>query len=262
MIDTHTHTKFSFDAKSSIEEMITKAQEMGIEYYAISDHCDYDYNYIKKYIFMRRIRLKKYIKKVTEMKEKYPFLALGIELGYSKKAQKDYFEKLHFDDYDYIINSTHTVDRNDCYFTAYFKNKDKNTAYMRYFEKVYRSLDASYPYQTISHIGYVRKNAPYEDATINYLDYKDVIDKILKKIIALDKCLEINTNTKNKGILPEREIIEKYYELGGRKISYASDAHSVDRICEGYEDVAKMVKEIGFEYWTVFRKQLPILIKI
>lgn len=262
MIDTHTHTKFSFDGQDSAETMIKEAERLKLEYFAVTDHCDYDYNYIKKYFFMRRIRLKRYLHELCALKEKYPFLAIGIELGYSKKAQKDYFEKLHFEDFDYIINSTHTVDGNDCYFKPYFKGKDKNTAYSRYFEKVYRSLDASYPYQTVSHIGYVRKNAPYSDKSIKYSDYKEVIDRILQKIIALDKCLEINTNTKNSGIMPEKEIIMRYYELGGRKISFASDAHTVDRICENYDEVAKLVSDIGFEYWTVFKKQKPFQIKI
>ena len=41
------------------------------------------------------------------------------------------------------------------------------------------------------------------------------------------------------------------YALGGRKVSFASDAHAVSRILYGREQVASVLREIGFPHITV-----------
>ncbi|MGN1051625.1 MAG: PHP domain-containing protein, partial [Acutalibacteraceae bacterium] len=38
--DSHTHSNFSFDSKSTIEEMVIKAIKQEISVYTVTDHCD------------------------------------------------------------------------------------------------------------------------------------------------------------------------------------------------------------------------------
>ena len=45
--------------------------------------------------------------------------------------------------------------------------------------------------------------------------------------------------------------MRRYYQLGGRKISFGSDAHGPDRIAEKWDEVVAMLKNIGFTYITV-----------
>ncbi|HKL73819.1 MAG TPA: histidinol-phosphatase HisJ family protein [Clostridia bacterium] len=262
MIDTHTHTKFSFDGKSSLKDMVKTAKSLGVEYYAITDHCDMDYNYIPEYAEIKRINFDKYIEAVSKIKEKYPFVALGLECGYSKKAINDYLKVVPFDKFDYILNSTHTVDGADCYFEHYFDSRDKKASYEKYLLQYRESLEAPYPYNGVSHLGYVKKNAPFEDKSLRYIDFPDILDDILTRIIELDKCLELNSHTKGNGFMPDLDIVKRYKELGGENISFASDAHIVTRICENY-DLAKEIAQIaGFNYWTIYRNQKASKIKI
>lgn len=262
MIDTHTHTTFSFDGKSDLADMVKTAKDMKVEYYAVTDHCDMDYNYIPEYSSVKRIDMDKYIEAVTKIKEKYPFVALGLECGYSKKAIPDYLAKVPFEKFDTILNSIHTVEGKDSYFKAYFDNRQKRECYESYLRAVRESLEAPYPYNTISHIGYVRKNAPYEDPSLRLTDFNDIIDDILKRIIELDKCLELNSHTRNRGFMPDLDIVKRYNELGGENLSFASDAHSTDRICENYSLAVDLAKIAGFRYWTVYRNRQPSKIKI
>jgi len=51
--------------------------------------------------------------------------------------------------------------------------------------------------------------------------------------------------------LPAEPILRRYYELGGRKISFGSDAHLTERIGDKREEVMEMLKKIGFTYVTV-----------
>ena len=55
---------------------------------------------------------------------------------------------------------------------------------------------------------------------------------------------------------PKRDIIERYFELGGRKISYGSDAHRGDIVKE-FDSVTAMLKEIGFEYLVIYHNHEP-----
>jgi histidinol-phosphatase (PHP family) len=242
--------------------MVKTASKMGVEYYAVTDHCDMDYRYNPSYSEVKELDINKYIENVTQLKEKYPFLALGIECGYSKNAIKDYMENVPFEKFDYIINSTHSVDNKDCYYPEYFGNMTKYESYKKYLLTIRESLEVPYAYNTISHIGYVRKNAPYENKDLRYLEFRDIIDEILKRMVELGKCLEINTNTKGQGFMPGIEIVKRFSELGGENLSFASDAHVANRICENYDLAKEMATICGFSYWTVFRNQKPIKIKI
>ena len=67
------------------------------------------------------------------------------------------------------------------------------------------------------------------------------------------KILEVNTSTYGlkQRTLPSAEILARYFELGGRNVSFASDAHSTDRILKDREYVVQTLKELGFTYITV-----------
>jgi len=63
----------------------------------------------------------------------------------------------------------------------------------------------------------------------------------------------VNSSTKglNMLALPGEEILRRYYELGGRKVSFGADAHNVERIAEKREEVVALLKQIGFTHVTV-----------
>ena len=159
MIDTHTHTTYSHDGKGKMTAMIEKAIKLGLEYYAITDHLDKDYLYcIPRYKLIRQLDDKKQFEAMLECRAKYEGkikLGLGIEVGYAAKAVPDIQKVLSRHEYDYIINSIHSVNGADAYFSGYFNGKTRDEAYRPYFENVLESLDAPYRYETIAHIGYV-----------------------------------------------------------------------------------------------------------
>ena len=88
---------------------------------------------------------------------------------------------------------------------------------------------------------------------MRWQDYSKSLDDILRTVIQKDKILEINSSNKlgPSLTLPDTDVLERYFELGGRKISFGSDAHFPSRIIEHREKVMDMLKAIGFEYVTV-----------
>ena len=263
-IDLHTHTSFSPDSKEEPEVMVSTAASLGCSVYGITEHIDFDYVVCK--IDSVQTDIQAYINKICELKTEVSNMLLltGAEFAYHKEAEALYRDTLTKYNFDYIINSVHVTDGKDCYFLPYFEGKEKDYAYRRYLETVLESVDAGYDYQIVGHIGYVARHAPYEDKKLYYKDFAKLIDEILFRIIQKNKVLEVNTNVKNCGFLtlPSFEILERYYELGGRKITYGSDAHSKERILENYDLVINKLKEIGFKRLTYFNNKEAFTVEI
>ena len=57
--------------------------------------------------------------------------------------------------------------------------------------------------------------------------------------------------------LPEKGILQRYFELGGRRVTFSSDAHRAGDICSNYSLAASVALEIGFTHWTVYKKHTP-----
>lgn len=61
--------------------------------------------------------------------------------------------------------------------------------------------------------------------------------------------------------IPDVDVLKRYYELGGRKISFGSDAHRTNSIAYNYDKIAAAMKEIGFEGFTRYVNREPELVK-
>lgn len=263
MIDTHTHSTFSHDGHNKIETMIKRAKKIGIKYLAITDHCDWDYLEIDGYDHFRQIDLVGYLKEIEKQKELTEGieLAIGLELGFHSLATETYNKNIPFDRFDSIINSVHSIGNHDVYFPAYFVGQKRDEAYLKYLQGVQESIMAPYPYTTIGHIGYIAKNSIYENKSLLYNDFTDILDMILKAIIDKDKTLELNSNIRTDICMPNISILKRYKELGGENITFASDAHKIHRLGEGYNEVKDLAASIGYKYWTVYKKLAPSKIK-
>lgn len=255
--DIHTHSTFSPDGKDKLTDMIEHAISLNLDYYAVSEHFNYDYDRMHLIIDGEEvppIDEKSYftcIRKLQKIYKEKIFLIAGVEYGYDHdtRSQERYLQATEKYKPDFIINSVHTCLGTDCYFPHYCEGKSKEFAYNAYLYRVLESLDAPYPYDIVAHIGYCSRNATYPDPKIHYEEFSDVIDQILKRIIAKNKILEVNTSSKTAGspFIPDIDILTRYYEMGGRNVSFASDAHLAARIAEKYDLVCNALKKIGFQ---------------
>lgn len=263
LTDVHTHSTFSVDGKSPLIEMVETAREKHVSYFGVSEHFDYDclvfgLSY-KGTPVTQTTDAEAYFTAArtlqTEYKKKGLRLLVGGEYGFGAD-RRCYDEYLRLNETyrpDFVVNSVHTVDGYDCYDPAYYTGKDRNRAYSRYLEEVRKSLDAPYDYDIVGHIGYVSRRAPYENKLLHYADFPSLYDDILKTIVAKGKILEVNSSSRGSGIafLPDSDVLTRYFQLGGRRVSFGSDAHEKSRIMENRDLVIDSLKKIGFTYVTV-----------
>ncbi len=257
LMDMHTHSTFSHDGREDLKKMLAIAYEKGLAFYGVAEHFDYD-------VFLvhgtQEIDAEKYFHAARHLQEDYAGcmnVLIGAEFGYTddKKAQDMYLTTVEKYRPDFIVNSVHGMKGEDYYYKKLFGEtvqRSKAESYGEYIDLVRKSLEAPYPYDIVAHFGYITRYAPYEDKRITMSEYGDKIDDLLKAIIQKDKILEANSATKGAGIcVTSEEIFRRYYELGGRKVSFASDAHESSRIADKHEEVRNMLKNIGFTYLTI-----------
>ena len=265
LTDLHTHTAFSHDGRGTMEEMLSVAHALGVGYYGLSEHFNFDMvvNHIPLEGTKPQTPVAAYFQRARELQKEYEgkmHVLVGGEFGYTDnpEAQKMYQELVDKYHPDYIIQSVHNLAEGDYayghgYTDSNGKVRDKQEVYEEYLGLVRRSLDVSHPYDILGHVSYCTRYAPYEDRRMLWKDFSASLDDILRTVIAKDKILEVNSSNKQGPALtlPDNDILERYFELGGRKISFGSDAHFPSRIMEHRERVMDVLRSIGFEYVSV-----------
>ena len=262
LTDVHNHSAYSPDGISPLADMVASAAAKGLRYFGIAEHFDYDYRAENVLIDGQSppvIDAEAYFREARALQSRFESdtfrLLVGGELGYSPlpSAHEEYAAVIARFAPDFLVNSVHTVDGQDCYFSEYFETKPKSVAYGRYLERVRASLDVPYPYDIVAHLGYCTRNAPYEDKRLYSDGLCGLVDDILRTVIQKQKLLEVNSSVSgpNARCLPDEEVLRRYFELGGRLISFASDAHATDRIACRRAETAELLKRIGFTHIAV-----------
>jgi DNA polymerase (family 10) len=101
--DLHTHTHWSADGKSTLEEMVAAAVARGYEYYAITDHSHY----------LREGRLAQQLEEIELMRERYPALRIlaGVEANIRTSGEVDVSEE-ELARLDWVVASVHQAPEN------------------------------------------------------------------------------------------------------------------------------------------------------
>lgn len=260
MIDTHTHCYHSQDSRTPARDMIEGAIAKGLQYIALTDHYDLD---MLGFPQVPQIDLPRHFEELTILKEQYKGkiqLAIGIECGWAKDVQDDYARNLAPYEIDMTINSVHMIDGKDCYAEGYYDDLPMDKCYDDYLNCVIDSLDAPYHFDSIGHLGYIMRKAPYPDPIMKYKQFGDKLDHILRTIIDKGVALEVNSHVKSLPLccLPTPGVLTRYREMGGELVTFGSDAHVVARIGDKYSEVAQLLQSLGYKYVFKYLKHRPI----
>lgn len=271
--DSHVHTSFSTDSETPMEHMVLQGIRNGLEGITFTDHMDYHFplSYSKwqteagmpPFTF----DVEQYLSHLSGLKEKYRGkieLFCGVEIGLKKDAWQDNLVLSQNPSFDYIIGSIHLVDDMDPYYPEYWEAFEEKKGLLRYFETTYENLRllGECKIDTLGHLDYIVRYSPSGYKLYSYRQFSDIIDEILKLLIGREISLEINTSGyKNDGAMPNpnEEIIRRYKELGGERITFGSDAHTTDLLSGRFADAEKIAKTTGFRHYTTFVKRKPVV---
>ena len=265
--DTHTHSEFSPDGKTTLAALVERAMQLGLAGITFTDHLDLlaprgSSSHFNFSLAAREQKIEALRGRAAEQKSPLKLLS-GIEIGLQPISIKESQEFIEEADLDQVIASVHFIDGEDPYLGSYYKGKDFKQAYGRTLEIIYNTAVAFKDFDVIGHFDYVARYAHYAVRDIFYKDFPEQFDALLTYLTQNGKALEINTKTyslhgDHLQVL-DIQVLKRFRELGGEFITLGSDAHHADRLCENFELYTDIVKSCGFGGLTHFEKRRPIV---
>jgi len=251
IFDSHIHTKFSADSKMLAAEVLDKAEQLNFGV-VFTEHFDYGLELDgRKFEFNPAEYMNEY-KNLRGAK-----VRLGVEVGLRKSARSANEKFISQADFDFVIGSIHLVDDLDIYYPEFYADKDKATAYRKYFEQMAQEI-AIADFDALGHIDYICRAAPYDNPEIDYAAFKAQIDEVLKIVVERGKVLELNTRRfyKSRAVEELIPVYKKYRELGGRFVTIGSDAHRVEAVGNYFERALDFVRELDLTPVTFHERKL------
>ncbi len=267
--DYHVHSDFSSDSQAPMEQMIKQAIKLGKKKICFTDHMDYDYPPVSPLSFV--FDPEPYVKKLEDLKKRYDkqiIILMGIELGIQPHIIERMTQLIRKYPFDFIIGSSHVVDRMDPYFPEYWAERTVHDGIFRYFESILENCRLFQGFCVYGHLDYVIRYIPGQKEKMvdySYSDFTDILDEVLKTIISHGKGIELNTAGLKYGLgyaHPKPEVLKRYKELGGEIITIGSDAHKPEHLCYDFHVVPDLLKSLGYRYYTTFEHGKPIFEKL
>ena len=268
--DYHTHTIFSDDSEYPMEECVKDAISLRIKEICFTDHVDYGVKYDLKDLKPEEVEGKvlnvdfeKYFPEIERVKELYKgkiSIKTGLEFGVQKQTIPQYEELFKKYPFDFIIMSVHEIDNKELWNHSFQDGKTEAEYYSLYFENIYYLVQNFHNYSVLGHLDLL-KRYDEKDGYNPFVENKEIITKILKYIIADGKGIELNTSTKKyhlDDLMPSRDILRLYLELGGEILTIGSDSHCKKDLTNSHiEELKQELREIGFKKFCTFEKMQP-----
>lgn len=262
--DVHMHCGFSNDSESRPEDMVESAIAKGLSVICFTDHYDKDnLDWGDEAIF----DVESYFQKMIELQEEYRDqidIRIGAEIGMQPYLAEYYQNFMEQHPFDFVIGSVHSVLEHDVALDFFQKHSDPE-GYKIYFEEMLQDVQKIKSYDVLGHLDYIVRYSNQGSKGFDLNDYMDIIEEILKQVIAHGKGIEMNMSGLKYGLgapHPQPEIIKRYRELGGEIITVGADGHIPEHIAYDYHLADDILKSCGFKYYTEFKGRKPLFVKI
>jgi histidinol-phosphatase (PHP family) len=247
MLDYHIHSNFSFDSKAKPREICQAALDLGLREIAITDH----YSFAPYSPNHRFFRPEDYFRTWTDLQKEYQgrlTIRIGLELDEFANFPAESNHMVRSFPWDFVIGSTHDLEGGTLR-TYLRKYKDPHQATAAYYKALILAVQLG-NFHVLAHFDLIKRYIADEGYTpVNHSDYLPQIDEIFSMIIARSIALEVNTSGLFQACgetFPSTALLKRYYKAGGRLITLGSDAHSPDKLSQGFGPVIGQLKDMGF----------------
>ena len=112
----------------------------------------------------------------------------------------------------------------------------------------------------LGHIDYIVRYAPYEEHTLDYTQFHEGIDAVLRAVIETGKVMELNTRRLGdkaacEDLLP---VYQRYHALGGRYVTLGSDAHTPEAIGVNFAAGQQLAAAAGLQLVTFKARKMEL----
>lgn len=254
--DVHTHSSFSSDSNEPLRELAAAAVKRGLKTLCVTEHMDFDYPEPGEFILDVPKYRAELFRVRGEFSDKLEVL-FGVELGLLDYAAPRLYDFAKSADFDFIIGSMHQIDDLDPYYPEYFDKMGDKNGITHFFDVMLSCVKAFDNYDVLGHLDYIVRYS--HSKSYDPVDYREVIDEILKIVVSKDKGIEINTAGVNSLGYPHPNtfVLQRYKELGGEIVTIGSDAHSASRVGADLDKAESALINAGFCEYAIFRNRHP-----
>lgn len=235
--DCHIHSHISEDSKASLAQMCQGAIAHGLTGVAFAEHYDLNPN-DSGYRFFNHARYFQEFSAVrTQFGDRLKLLK-GVEFG-EPHLYPEAFTEVQQQDYDVIIGSIHWAGPVFVGAKEVLLTSTPRVFYESYYQIMLDMVQFG-GFDILAHIDFPKR---YLKTNITDLP---ILEDVLASLIATDIALEINTSSLRKGlpeVMPAAAILRRYAELGGRRITFGSDAHVPEDVGAGFDYARELVTQ-------------------
>lgn len=279
LADLHTHCFYSPDTNEPLDAMLERAMSLGLDAYAITDHCEADRYFSREHyhrpptgyefdIYDYRDSLERSLAAVTAAKDRLSGklnLLCGVELGQSIYDLEASEQILSDSRLDYVIASLHELENNADFAFLDYREVDVPSLLHAYFSDIVRICRWG-KFDILGHLTYtLRYIEGKQGIPVDLKPYGELIREAFRLLIAQGKGIEINTSGLRQSYgktFPTFEYVKLFREMGGEVVSVGSDAHYAKDLACGIREGLTLAKDAGFSYITYFKNRKPHFLKI
>ena len=246
-MDYHLHTRDSADSSETMGNICRRAVALGLSEICFTEHYDIDpydpgYNHYDDARYERRL---------AAVRREFGgrlVIRKGLEFDYQSRYADRLAERLARWEFDYLIGSVHNVFGTIVSRALTDRGFSPEAIYRMYFDETQSLIATGLP-DCLGHLDYVRKLLWRELADYRYADYEAAMADIVQRLVASDIGIEVNSRHWGSGgqpAVPGADVLRKYFEAGGRKVTLGSDAHRAVEVAAGFVESAATLREVGF----------------
>ncbi len=237
-VDQHIHSSFSIDAFDGLEAVCQASLDRGLQCICITDH----YDLLEEDPGYKYMQIETYLAAVEAMREKYAgrlCILTGLEFGEPHLFPRE-LAQIATLDLDMIIGGVHCVE------SCFLDDKKVQELYSpeeiftKYYTGVLAAVEAG-GFQVLAHL-----DLPKRYLGVSVVE-NPLTDKILATLVEKGIALEINTSPLRMGqneSSPGYDLLKKYTNLGGVRVTVGSDAHAACHIGSEFDYAAGLLARV------------------
>ena len=264
--DYHMHTHHSGDSEAPMKDMIERAIALGLKEICFTEHMDLDYPTCydlppEPFTLIAGPYFEE-CRKYREIYKDKIAVRIGVEIGMQAKSVSGNNSFIEENDFDFVIASIHLVDGKDPFYKSFWETDTVENMFKRYFDVTLENITLFNNFDVLGHLDYMSRYVPEGDRTYSYERFSDRIDPILKYLSDHGKGLDFNSkilrSDPNADPNPSPAALSRFRELGGKIITFGSDAHKPDTIACEFDRMRRIALSCGFTQYYTFEKRTPI----
>ena len=265
-VDSHIHTKYSHDSTCEPMAHCAAAAERGLVGLCITDHCDLEYAYKMDVV----TPIVESVNEATACNKAHSgklAVYTGVEYSEAIWDMETYGKMISAAAYDVVLGSIHAVKYKD--YTVPYSHIDFSAmttedvrGYLHAYFREMKEMMCRCDMDVLTHLTCpLRYIVGKYGVAVDMSEYDGEIEEILR--LAIEKHLALEINTSGIGsfygeYMPYESILRTYRAMGGYLITLASDAHTADRVGNGFAEAARMLKDTGFTNAYYYKQRMPI----